>query len=299
LLLFALTGSLQAGQIEAPLSGEIRPGAQTGAIGSSLGAPLPIQLSAPSLTASVVPGVAPAPAPALSLIQPAAVRPEAVLPLAANPAAIPALPGSAVASVRPRAVVEKSKAAPSATDSKDGTDAGRILFDAGGATKPKGFDRGPGKVIDPNLLSEKVYTPGIMRAARKSGLVFELNASSLKKMKPGVRHNFVIVQNPNGTIAMTVGRVASGNDMETGVKHVALGEGRAVLFSGETKIDAATGRPTLDFNSGMYSQVGLDPLWAPTPENARALAAHAEAILGTRVDVIDHFTNRPIDFRGP
>jgi hypothetical protein len=147
---------------------------------------------------------------------------------------------------------------------------------------PAGFEgRGPGKVLDPNLLPVEIWSPEIKAAAREHGLVFEATPASLPRMKPGVEHNFVIVEKPGGLIEMTVGRLAPGNVKEVGVKHVALGDGRAVLYSGSARLDPATGRPVLDFNSGMYSQVGLDRRWAPTPENARALAAHAEAILKT------------------
>lgn len=281
---------MRAGQIEAPVGSRRAPGSQAGSIGAAAGAPVPIQLSVPSLTAAAAPGPAPVLAAAPVPVQAAAVQP-------ARPAAapVPALPRSAVAPVPPRAIARTGLSAASAPDSSGpgaeigaGFDAGRVLF-----------DRGPGKVLDPALLPEGIYSPEIMSAARESGLVFELTPATLGGMKPGVAHNYVIVRNPDGTIAMTVGRLAAGNVKETGVKHVALGGGRAVLFSGGIRVDPVTGRPSLDFNSGMYSQVGLDPAWEPTPANARSLAAHAQAILGAPVDVVDHFKDRPVEFRSP
>lgn len=163
-----------------------------------------------------------------------------------------------------------------------------------GTPKPAGFEVGPGKVLDATYLPENVFSREIMEVAREHGLVYELGAATLGRMKPGVEHNYVIVENLNHTIEMTVGRLTAGNVQEVGVKHAALGDGRAVIFSGGVKIDPATGRPVLDFNSGTYSEIGRDPRWAPTPENARALAAHAEAILKTKVDVVDHFTGQKL-----
>ncbi|MCM2305042.1 MAG: diguanylate cyclase, partial [Elusimicrobia bacterium] len=145
---------------------------------------------------------------------------------------------------------------------------------------------------------EEVYSPEIMRAARESGRVFEATAATWKRMKPGVRYNYVIYENPGGTIGMTVGRMEKGDRNEAGVKHAAIGGGRAVLFAGEAMVDPATGRPRLDFNSGTYSQVGLDQRWKPNIKNGRALAVHAGAILKTPVDVHDHIRDRPIRIRG-
>jgi len=282
LWLSALAVFARAGQIEAPVSGEFSPGVQSGAVGSSLGAPVPLELNVPSLTGAGAPTLAAA------LNQSAVSVPvmaAALQPLAVKAAAIPVLPNSVVTPAKQPAPAGKTEVAP-----KTGpvADAGRMMF-----------DRGPGKVLDPNLLSDEVYSPEIMQAAREAGLVYDLDASSLKKMKPGVEHNFVIVKNTDGTLAMTVGRVVAGNLKEMGIKHVALGEGRAVLFSGGARVNPVTGRPTFDFNSGMYSRVGLDKRWAPTPENARSLAAHAELILKTPVDVVNHFTNQTIDIRVP
>lgn len=323
LFLLGLTCAVRAGQIEGPISGQAAPGAQTGAIGSALGAPAPVQLSVPSLSASGAPTLANVLAPAPNLAQPAAVdpaaaqpaavlptvlRPASTLPLKARPAAKaaapPALPGSAVAPVKPRVIGGHALTAASKTDDSPeaGGDAGRAFFDQGAAEparRPAGFERrGPGVTLDPGLLPAETYSPEIMRAAREKGLVFEADAASWKRMKPGVRHNYVIFENPDGTIGMTVGRVVPGNTKEMGVKHAALGGGRPVLFAGEALVDPATGRPRLDFNSGTYSQVGLDTRWRPTVKNARALAVHAAAILGTSVDVFDHIRRRPIRVRG-
>lgn len=146
LLLFALAGPLQAGQIDAPVSGEFAPGARTGAIGSSLGAPTPIQLTVPSLTGAGAPNLA---APGL-------VRPAIIQPLTAQVSAVPALPNSAVAPVKPRAIAENLKAAPDST-AEDGADAGRALFDQG---------RVPGKAIgaSDNFFAE----PPVAEASRQS-----------------------------------------------------------------------------------------------------------------------------------
>lgn len=285
LLILALAGPAAAGQIEAPVNARRAPGSQAGSIGAAAGAPVPIQLSVPSLAVVSSPGLAHVPAAAPAPVQAAAQ------PVLTAAAPVPILPKSSVAPVQPRALARArvpSAAAPDASGPGAGIDAGRVLF-----------DRGPGKVLDPDLLPEGIYSPEIMSAAREAGLVFELTPATLGRMKPGVEHNYVIARNTDGTIAMTVGRLAAGNVKETGVKHVALGGGRAVLFSGGLRIDPLTGRPSLDFNSGMYSQVGLDPAWKPTPENARSLAAHAQAILGAPVDVVDHFENRPVAFRSP
>ena len=329
LLLLGLSCAVRAGQIEGPVSGQAAPGAQTGAIGSALGAPAPVQLTVPSLSASGAPTLANVLAPAPNLVQPAAVnpaaaqppgiRPTSTLPLKARPqaarpavptAAVPSLPGSALAPVKPRVIGGHVLTAPSKSDDSPeaGGDAGRILFDqsaardagaAGPVARPAGFERrGPGVTLDPGLLPDAIYTPEIMQVAREHGLVFEADAASWKRMKPGVKHNYVIFENPDGTIGMTVGRVVPGNRNEMGVKHAALGGGRPVLFAGEVLVDPATGRPRLDFNSGTYSQVGLDMRWKPTIKNARALSVHAAAILGTPVDVFDHIRNRPIRIRG-
>jgi len=266
------------------------PGGQSGAIGTGLGAPVPLQLVVPPLTGAGAPNLAAALSPAPVPVLHAAVS-----------AAVPALPQTAIPAALVRAAAPKNtqsfETVEKVETAEAGVDEGRALFDQGGAVKPAGFDRGEPKVLNPNLLPEEVYSPQIMREARRAGEVFEVARGNLKNMKPGVEHNFVIVQHRDGTIAMTVGRLSDA--AETGVKHVALGDGRGVLFSGVARIDAATRRPTFDFDSGMYSSVGYDKRWAPTPGNARALAAHAEAILGVPVDVYDHFARKPIDFRAP
>jgi len=299
LLLLAFAASARAGLIEVPVSGEFKPG---GTSGAAAGAPSPIQMTVPALTGTML---APSLAP-LSL-QPAVVP--AAPAVAAAPAAYvqsaPALPKSviayvaapvkAAAPVKPSAAVKQ--AAPRAA--KGALDNGRWMFDQAGAEKPEGYDAIPGKVHNPNMLPEDIYSPRLMAAARRAGLVFDLDAGSLKRMKPGVEHNFVIVRNPFGSITMTVGRLGAANAEEAAVKHLALGDWRAVIFSGVVRVDRATGRPAFDFNSGMYSEIGQDPRWDPTPENAQALAAHAEAILGTPVDVVDHFQKKTIEFARP
>lgn len=280
---------------------------QTGAIGSSLGAPAPVRMSAPSLNASGAPSLANLPAPAPNLARPAAIRPAVVPPVALRPsAALPSSPGAAAVPGRPKVVGRTVGSAASTSD--DSPDAGRMLFDQGAARegaapeavpRPAGFERrGAGVKLDPGLLPGSVYAPEIMQAAREHGLVFEADAASWRRMKPGVKHNYVIFENPDGTIGMTVGRVVPGDAKEMGVKHAALGGGRPVLFAGAVLVDPATGRPRLDFDSGTYSQVGLDTRWKPNIKNARALAVHAGAILGTPVDVFDHVRGRPIRFRG-
>ena len=297
----SLAAPLRAGHVEVPVGELGGQGSQSGAAGAGLNAPVPLQLVVPTLNGSGAPNLAsvlavtPAPQPVAA--HSAAARP--VTPaVGAAVAAVPALPEPAIPSPKGAAATPASKTAQSfepVESAEAGADEGRALFDQGGAAKPLGFNRGDGKISDPALLPEKIYTPAIMREARRSGRVFELDRKSLKRLEPGVAHNFVIVQYRDGTIGMTAGRL-NGVD-EVGVKHAALGEGREVLFSGTIRVDPATLRPVLDFNSGVYSMAGLDARWAPTPQNARALAAHAEAILGTSVDVFDHIQNKPVDFR--
>lgn len=294
IILFSLAAPLRAGHVEVPVGDLGGQGSQAGSAGGVLSAPVPLQLTVPALTGQAVPtlgsALAAAPTPTL-LPQAAAAR------AVATPVAVPALPEPAIPSPKGAAAAPKAAESFEPADSPEaGTDEGRALFDQGGAAKPVGFNRGEGKVSDPSLLPEKIYTPAIMREARRSRRVFELDRTSIKRLEPGVAHNFVIIQYRDGTIGMTVGRL-NGVD-EVGVKHAALGGGREVLFSGTLRVDPATRRPVLDFNSGVYSMAGLDARWAPTPQNAKALAAHAEAILGTDVDVLDHFQNRAIDFRG-
>jgi hypothetical protein len=75
LLLAALASPLQAGQIEAPVAGKFAPGKQSGAIGSTLGAPTPIQMTVLSLTGTSAPNSGLAPAP--SVLEAAAHSPSA------------------------------------------------------------------------------------------------------------------------------------------------------------------------------------------------------------------------------
>ena len=135
IFLWGLAGSVSAGQIEAPVAGELSPGGRTGAAGSSLGAPIPIQLSVPSLAGAGLMAAAPAVAPVPLAVAPAAAKP--IAPAAAKAAAPPVLPKSAVTAAGradgPRALAEGRAAAPSAPDAAAGDDAGRIMFDQGGA----------------------------------------------------------------------------------------------------------------------------------------------------------------------
>ncbi|MCM2305299.1 MAG: hypothetical protein NDJ72_11385, partial [Elusimicrobia bacterium] len=136
LLLLALAGSLRAGQIEAPVSGQAAPGSQSGAIGSSLGAPVPVQMTVPSLTGAA-PSLALAPAPAPVFLQPsaapaAAVPVQAAVAVQAAAPALPALPVSAVTPAGPAALAEAPRAAASAPDSRGeeaGLAEGAALFD--------------------------------------------------------------------------------------------------------------------------------------------------------------------------
>jgi hypothetical protein len=121
LLLYALTGPLRAGQIEAPVSGSYSPGTQTGAIGSSLGAPAPIQLTIPALNGPLAPAF-------LAAGAPVAIQPAAVVVAAVQPAVIahgvPVLPQSLLTPVQPNP--SKADAAP---DAPEAADAGRVRFD--------------------------------------------------------------------------------------------------------------------------------------------------------------------------
>ena len=116
------------------MSGQVVPGVQTGAVGSSLGAPVPIQMTVPSLTAAGAPALAPALAP--SLVLTAGVAPVALQPAVAAVAvaALPALPASAVATAKPRAIAEgaaSAAATPERPDHEGAADPGRAFFDQG------------------------------------------------------------------------------------------------------------------------------------------------------------------------
>lgn len=133
LILAALASPVSAGQIEAPVAGEFSPGARTGAVGSSLGAPTPIQMTVPSLAGAVAPGPAPALAPVPVLAPPAAVQ-------ALTPKSPAVQPAAAVVPVLPSSGKIKPAASAPGPSAEPGEDAGRVLF-----------DRGPGKVLDPDL----------------------------------------------------------------------------------------------------------------------------------------------------
>ncbi|MCR4294312.1 MAG: hypothetical protein NUW21_02165, partial [Elusimicrobia bacterium] len=103
--MFALAAPLLAGQVEAPVSVQVRPGGQAGSIGSSLGAPTPVQLTVPSLTGAGAPNLASALAPAPVFAAPAAAAARtAAVPVQAAP--VPVLPVSAVTAVRPAALAQ-------------------------------------------------------------------------------------------------------------------------------------------------------------------------------------------------
>lgn len=130
LFLIALAGPLRAGQIEAPVTGQASPGSQSGAIGTTLGSPAPIQLTVPSLTGVAGPNLASAlsPSPALIPLQPVA----AIRPAVPVQAAVPALPASAIKAARPAALAEASRPAPSAAETPSGESGhaeGAALFD--------------------------------------------------------------------------------------------------------------------------------------------------------------------------
>jgi hypothetical protein len=129
LLLLALAGSVRAGQIEVPVSGEFKPGAPSGL---SAGAPVPIQMTVPSLTGALAPTLA-----ASLVVQPALVQPAVVQ--AIHP--VPALPKSVVATVKPAAaaLAEKTLSAP-ANPSAEVADPGRALFDQGSEAKTESFE---------------------------------------------------------------------------------------------------------------------------------------------------------------
>ncbi len=107
-LLLALAGPLQAGQIDLPASGELTPGKQSGAVGASLGAPIPIQLTVPSLTGVSAANPTPVAAPVPNLVQPLTAKPAAAATMDASAPRREELPEADV-------------------------DAGRILFDQSGA----------------------------------------------------------------------------------------------------------------------------------------------------------------------
>jgi hypothetical protein len=121
LFLIALAGSLRAGQIEAPVSGQAAPGSQTGAIGSSLGSPTPIQLTVPSLTGAAAPNLASALAPSPAPVPVRAIAP--LQPAIPVQAAVPALPASAVTAAKPAALAEARGSAAAVPEKADGEQA--------------------------------------------------------------------------------------------------------------------------------------------------------------------------------
>lgn len=127
--MLVLAGPLQAGQVEAPVSGQARPGGHAGSIGSSLGAPTPVQFTVPSLTGAGAPNLASALAPA-PVFAAAPARAQAV---AVQPAPVPVLPVSAVTAARPAALGQVVRPAASAEFSARDVDAGQAAFAEGAA----------------------------------------------------------------------------------------------------------------------------------------------------------------------
>lgn len=52
LVFLLMSGAVQAGQVEVPVSGQSRPGTQAGTIGGGLAAPAPLQMKMPLLSES-------------------------------------------------------------------------------------------------------------------------------------------------------------------------------------------------------------------------------------------------------
>lgn len=119
--MLALAAPLMAGQVEAPVSAQARPGGQSGSVGSSLSAPVPVQFAVPSLLGAGAPDLASALAPAPILAVPAAAAARAV-PIQAAP--VPVLPVSAVTAARPAALARDVRPAASAGASASAADAG-------------------------------------------------------------------------------------------------------------------------------------------------------------------------------
>jgi len=179
--LWLLAGAAVAGQIEAPVSGEFRPGARTGAIGSSAGAPAPIQLSVPSLGGTGAPTLAAALAPA-PVVQALALQP------LAPAAAVPMLPNSAVPSAKPAALAE-TRAAPSA-EVEPGADPGRALFDqAAAAPEP--------------LVSAR------RGASRSEG--WEVNGRPARRLSAG-GFKEVLIHPADGTLVIKLFALSGAND---------------------------------------------------------------------------------------
>ena len=135
-LLLLPAAILHAGQIDAPVSGELSPGAQTGAIGTALGAPSLVQLTVPSLMTAGAPNLAaltPTPLLLAPAVQPASLQ-AASLGQAIQP--LPVLPASALTPELPHALGGPLKPAPSAEDPAGDEKAlarGSALFDQSSA----------------------------------------------------------------------------------------------------------------------------------------------------------------------
>ncbi|MBI2787881.1 MAG: hypothetical protein HYX59_04295 [Elusimicrobia bacterium] len=130
LFLIALAVPLRAGQVEGPVSGQASPGSQSGAIGTTLGAPAPVTMTVPSLTGLAGPNLASALAPSPSLVPVSAVA--AVQPAVPVQAAVPALPASVVTPAKPAALAEARASAAAVPEKAAGEQAaaqGAELFD--------------------------------------------------------------------------------------------------------------------------------------------------------------------------
>lgn len=142
-LLLALSGPLQAGQIEAPVGGDFTPGSQNGSLGAGLNAPVPLQLAVPSLTAATSPGLATAlnsaPAPTANLAAPRALAAVPELPASVIPEPVAAEAVRAKGPAAPAAVAGETKSAPFAPDAspESGVAAGRLRFDQAAAAEPE------------------------------------------------------------------------------------------------------------------------------------------------------------------
>ncbi|MDP3544260.1 MAG: hypothetical protein Q8T11_17480 [Elusimicrobiota bacterium] len=120
--MLALAAPATAGQVEAPVSVQVRPGGQSGSIGSSLGAPVPVQLTVTPLTGAGAPTLASALSPASMVAVPIAAAPAAAHPVQAVP--IPLLPVSAVTATRPAALGQTIRPAAAAGSAERDADAG-------------------------------------------------------------------------------------------------------------------------------------------------------------------------------
>lgn len=144
LLPLFLALSAGASPIEAPVSGELSPSGPSGSIGTSLGAPIPLQMNVPVLSGTLAPAFIPAFSPA-PLVQPSALVVNALkTPAAAVPVEARSVSSPEVArSLNKLALSESVKSAPSIGDKtpEAGYEEGRVRFDqaaliSGGISAP-------------------------------------------------------------------------------------------------------------------------------------------------------------------